>query len=89
MSSFNESWKNIFWKSPKDTKKNIINIKRFSTKSWPMFACANEKWIVLLEFTNKKDLIKKFENLCEKFNAVILPWKNNHLDKIEKIYKNI
>jgi AraC family transcriptional regulator of adaptative response/methylated-DNA-[protein]-cysteine methyltransferase len=88
LSSFNESWKNIFWKAPKNTDKNIINITRFTTKSWPMFACANENWICLLEFTDKKDLDKDFKNLCNKFDAIILPWKNKFLDKIELEYKN-
>jgi AraC family transcriptional regulator of adaptative response/methylated-DNA-[protein]-cysteine methyltransferase len=53
-----------------------------------MFACATKKWICLLEFTNKKDLDKDFKNLCNKFDAIILPWKNIFLDKIELEYKN-
>ena len=88
LSSFNESWKNIFWKAPKNTNKKIININRFTTKSWPMFACSNDSWICLLEFANKKDLDKDFKKLCEKYNAIILPWKDIFLDKIELEYKN-
>jgi len=84
ISGFNDGWKNIFGKAPKDTKdKIIINIIRFSTKLGPMFACATKKGICLLEFTDRRMLETEFQDLCKRLNAVILPGKNKHLDLVQ------
>jgi len=84
LSGFNESWKNIFGKAPKDTKdKTIINIIRFSTKIGPMFACATEKGLCLLEFTDRRMLETEFQDLCKRLDAVILPGENQYLDSVQ------
>ena len=48
-----------------------------------MFACATEKGLCLLEFTNRKMLETEFKDLSKRLNAVILPGKNTHLDQTE------
>ena len=84
LSGFNESWKSVFGKAPKDTKdKTIINIIRFSTKIGPMFACATEKGICLLEFTDRRMLETEFKDLCKRLDAVILPGENKYLDSVQ------
>ena len=84
LSGFNESWKSIFGKAPKDTKdKTIINIIRFSTKIGPMFACATEKGICLLEFTDRRMLETEFRDLRKRLDAVILPGENKYLDLVQ------
>ncbi len=84
LSGFNESWKSIFGKSPKDTRdKTIINIIRFSTKIGPMFACATTKGICLLDFTDRRMLETEFKDLCNRLNAVILPGENKYLDFVQ------
>ena len=83
-SGFNERWKSIFGKAPKDTKdKTIINIIRFSTKISPMFACATDKGLCLLEFTDRRMLETEFQDLCKRLNAVIIPGKNKYLDLVQ------
>ena len=86
LSGFNESWKSIFGKAPKDTKdKTIINIIRFSTKIGPMFACATKKGICLLEFTDRRMLETEFKDLCKRLDAVILPGENKYLDSVQTL----
>lgn len=83
-SGFNESWKSIFGKAPKDTKdKTIINIIRFSTKIGPMFACATDKGLCLLEFTDRRMLETEFQDLCKRLNAVIIPGRNKYLNLVQ------
>lgn len=84
LSGFNSSYQNIFGASATQSgEKNIINIIRFTTPLGPMFACATEKGLCLLEFTNRKMLETEFKDLSKRLNAVILPGKNVHLDQTE------
>ena len=87
LSGFNESWKNIFGKAPKDSNKTVINIIRFTTKLGPMFACATEKGLCLLDFTDRRMLESEFKDLCKRLNAVILPGENKYLDEVQKQVK--
>jgi len=84
LSGFNDGWQNIFGKAPKDSKvKNVINIIRFPTKLGPMFACATDKGLCLLEFSNRRMLETEFQDLCKRLQAVILPGSNKYLDLVQ------
>ena len=84
LSGFNEGWQNIFGKPPKNIKeRSVINIIRFTTKLGPMFACATEKGLCLLEFTDRRMLETEFQDICKRLNAVILPGKNKYLDLVQ------
>ena len=81
LSGFNEGCQNIFGTPPKNIKeKNVINIIRFATKLGAMFACATNKGLCLLEFTDRRMLETEFQDLCKRLDAVILPGKNKYLD---------
>lgn len=81
LSGFNDSWKKIFGEAPKDTKdKTVINIIRFDTKLGPMFACATNNGLCLLEFTDRRMLESEFKDLRKRLDAVILPGPNKYLD---------
>jgi len=85
LSGFNDGFKNIFGNSPRNLKdKNVINILRFVTKLGPMFACATDNGLCLLEFTDRRMLETEFKDLCKRLNAVILPGKNKYLDEVQK-----
>ena len=84
LSGFNEGWQNIFGKPPKNIKeKSVINIIRFTTKLGAMFACATDKGLCLLEFTDRRMLETEFQDLCKRLNAVILPGENKFLDLVQ------
>ena len=81
LSGFNDSYKSIFGDSAsKSQDKSIINIVRLSSPLGPMFACATETGVCLLDFTDRKILEDEFKDLCKRLNAVILPGTNKHLE---------
>ncbi|HEB63117.1 MAG TPA: methylated-DNA--[protein]-cysteine S-methyltransferase [Gammaproteobacteria bacterium] len=84
LSGFNESYRSIFGDSATHSNdKSIINIVRFTTPIGPMFACASQKGICLLDFTDRKMLETEFKDLCKRLSAVILPGANSHLDQVQ------
>ncbi len=81
---FNESDCSIFGDSATRTPETtVINIVRFATPIGPMFACATEQGICLLDFPDRRMLETEFKDLCKRLNAVILPGKNAHLDHLQ------
>lgn len=90
LSGFNHGYKNIFGESASQSKKNpsgkktVINIIRFTTVLGPMFACATQQGLCLLEFTDRRMLETEFKDLCKRLNAVILPGENKILDQVQE-----
>lgn len=85
LSGFNESFKNIFGKSPKNSKnQKILDLKRIETPIGTMIACANEEGICMLEFSDRKSLSKELEEISKHFNANIIPGENRHFKILEK-----
>jgi AraC family transcriptional regulator, regulatory protein of adaptative response / methylated-DNA-[protein]-cysteine methyltransferase len=85
LSGFNDSFRSIMGKVPTASKdKTVINITRFTTPLGPMFACATDQGICLLEFTNRRMLETEFDDLKKRLNAVILPGHNKFLIQVEK-----
>ena len=84
LSGFNDGYKSVFGNSASHSKaKAIINIVRFTSPLGPMFACASEAGVCLLDFTDRKILEKEFNDLCKRLNAVILPGSNSHLELLQ------
>ena len=84
LSGFNESYRSIFGESPTQTAdKSVLNIVRFTTPIGLMFACASNKGLCLLEFTDRRMLEAEFADLCKRLNAVILPGENKYLDQVQ------
>ncbi|RKX44743.1 MAG: XRE family transcriptional regulator [Verrucomicrobia bacterium] len=84
LSGFNESYRAIFGGSPTSADgKAVLNIVRFTTPIGPMFACASDKGVCLLDFTDRRMLETEFKDLCKRLNAVILPGGNPHLDQVQ------
>ncbi len=84
LSGFNESYRSIFGEPPTHAnEKSVLNIVRFTTPISPMFACASDQGICLLDFTDRKMLEMEFKDLCKRLNAVILPGENPHLHHVQ------
>ncbi len=80
LSGFNDRYKAVFGGSASHAKdKTIINIVRFTSPLGPMFACATDKGVCLMDFTDRKILPEEFQDLCQRLDAVILPGENPHL----------
>ena len=88
LSGFGYTYKKIIGKSPsKSTSKNIILINRLTTPLGPMFVCASDQGVCLLEFTDRKMLETEFKDLQQKFNAEILIGENEHIKQLKKELK--
>lgn len=85
LSGFGDSFKSIFGVSPTLSKEQtIIDLCRLETPLGTMFACATEKGICLLEFTDRKMLETEFKTLTRLLNAHILPGNNPHFTLLKK-----
>jgi AraC family transcriptional regulator of adaptative response/methylated-DNA-[protein]-cysteine methyltransferase len=84
LSGFNQGCHSVFGDNPTAaSSKAIINISRFTTSLGPMFACASQRGICLLEFTDRRALETEFGEIRKQLNAVILPGKNPHLTSVQ------
>lgn len=80
LSGFGYTFKKLLGKSPsKSLNKNIILISRLETPLGPMFACATDKGLCLLEFVDREILEKEFKDLQKLLGASILAGENQHI----------
>ena len=85
LSGFGESFKSVIGVSPLESKgKVIINITRFETPLGPMFACATEDGVCLLEFTDRRMLETELKTLTKIVNASIVHGENKHFENLIK-----
>lgn len=85
LSGFGYTFKKILGKSPSNlTAENIILINRIATTLGPMFVCATEQGICLLEFTDRRMLETEFRDLQKLLNAQIIIGENAHIIQAKK-----
>ncbi|MDY8137696.1 methylated-DNA--[protein]-cysteine S-methyltransferase [Aquimarina sp. 2201CG5-10] len=85
LSGFGYTFKKIIGNSPQNiTNKNIILINRLTTPLGPMFVCATEKGICLLEFVDRRMLETEFKDLQKLLNANIISGENEHIKQVKK-----
>ncbi|WP_299210664.1 bifunctional transcriptional activator/DNA repair protein Ada [uncultured Dokdonia sp.] len=88
LSGFGYTFKKLVGKSPKQSKdKNIILINRLTTPLGPMFVCATDKGICLLEFVDRRMLETEFKDLQKRLNANIISGENEHIKQLMKEIK--
>lgn len=84
-SGFRDAFKKVFGKPiSKKIEIKVFSSKWIDTKLGPMVAIADEEYLYLLEFIDRRGLEKEIEKLRNKFNAVIIPQNNSILTLIEK-----
>lgn len=80
LSGFGYTYKKLTGNAPSESSQhNIIRINRLTTPLGPMFVCATEAGVCLLEFTNRKMLETELQDLQKRRNAVILMGDNTHI----------
>lgn len=85
LSGFGYTYKKLIGKSPqKSIDRTIILISRLTTPIGPMFICASEKGICLLEFVDRRMLETEFKDLQRLLNAQILIGENAHIKQAKK-----
>lgn len=77
LSGFNDTFKSIIGVSPQNSKtKQVINLTRIETDLGTMVACATDKGICLLEFSDRKMLETEFKQLMKALKAPIVQGEN-------------
>lgn len=85
LSGFADTFKSVFGKSPKMSKdQKLIDLMRLETPLGPMIACADDKGICLLEFTDRRMLESEFKDLSRRLNATIIPGDNKHFHELKQ-----
>ncbi|MEN7546319.1 methylated-DNA--[protein]-cysteine S-methyltransferase [Rapidithrix thailandica] len=88
LSGFGHTFKNLFGSSPEKSKnKSLIYMTRITTVLGPMFVCATQKGICLLEFTDRRMLETEFKDLQKRLNAIILAGENEHIKQLKSELK--
>ena len=88
LSGFGYTFKKIIGKSPQNSiDNNIILINRFTTPLGPMFACATEKGLCLLEFVDRRMLETEYKDLQKLLKAKIIIGENAHIKQAKKEIK--
>lgn len=85
LSGFNETFKKITGITPKMSKeKQLINLTRLATPLGTMIACASEKGICLLEFSDRKMLERELQLISKRFNTSIVPSENSLFKQLKQ-----
>ncbi|WP_133406208.1 bifunctional transcriptional activator/DNA repair enzyme AdaA [Parashewanella tropica] len=80
LSGFGYTFKKVIGKSPQYSKdKKLILISRFDSPIGPMFICATDKGVCLVEFVDRRMLETEFKDLQKRLNANIIIGENLHI----------
>ena len=80
LSGFGYIYKKIAKNSPSGhLNNNIILINRLTTPIGPMFVCATQQGVCLLEFVDRRMLETEFKQLQQLLNATIIFGENEHI----------
>lgn len=85
LSGFGYTYKKIMKSAPSlNIDNGIILINRLTTPLGPMFICATDKGICLLEFVDRRMLETEFKQLQALLNSQIIFGENNHILQAKK-----
>lgn len=88
VSGFSDAFRSLIGTPPSAHRTTtIITITRFTTPLGPMFACATEKGICLLEYTDRRMLETELRDIRKRLNGAILFGSNIHLEQLQKELK--
>ena len=83
LSGFGYTYKRLTGGAPTE-QSQLIMIHRFTTPLGPMFVCATERGVCLLEFTDRRMLETEFRDLQRLLKARIISGENRHTRQAEK-----
>jgi len=85
LSGFGYTYKKVLGQSPqKSLEEDIILISRLTTPIGPMFVCATDKGICLLEFVDRRMLETEFKDLQRLLKARIITGENEHIKQAKR-----
>lgn len=83
LSGFGYTCKKLTGHSPGEPQQTIL-IHRFTTPLGPMFVCATERGVCLLEFVDRRMLETEFSDLQRLLRARIIAGTNSHIRQAER-----
>ncbi|MBB5613296.1 AraC family transcriptional regulator of adaptative response/methylated-DNA-[protein]-cysteine methyltransferase [Janthinobacterium sp. S3M3] len=83
LSGFGYTVKKLTGAAPTSAARVIV-LQRFTTPLGPMFVCASERGICLLDFVDSQVLESKFRDIQSLLQASILPGENQHTLQAER-----
>lgn len=88
LSGFGYTYKKCVGSSPKNSiEHQVILISRLTTPLGPMFICATDNGICLLEFVDRRMLETEFKDLQRLLSAKIIAGENKHIKQAKKEIK--
>lgn len=84
LSGFGYTFKKITGNSPKHLNNEPILISRLTTPIGPMFVCATEFGVCLLEFVDRRMLETEFQDLQKRLKTTIVMGENKHIIEAKK-----
>lgn len=85
LSGFGYTYKKLVGQSPKHSMgKNIILISRSTTPLGPIFICATNVGVCLVEFVDREELEKEFSDIQKYLKAKIIAGENEHIKQAKK-----
>lgn len=85
LSGFRDAFKRVFGTTPGRSRSlGCLQTTRLETPLGPMVATANEEGICLLDFADRRALEREIAALCKRLDAVVVPGRSAHLDKLAR-----
>ena len=85
LSGFGYTYKKLLGHSPtSNLESSVILIDRLTTPIGPMFVCATDDGICLLEFVDRRMLETEFEDLQRRLKSPIMTGENAHTKQLKK-----
>lgn len=85
LSGFGYTYKAVLGTAPStQSVEDPVLIDRITTPLGPMFACATNKGLCLLEFVDRRMLETEFKDLQKRLNSVIISGENVHIRNTRK-----
>ncbi|MFZ4835169.1 bifunctional transcriptional activator/DNA repair enzyme AdaA [Rouxiella sp. Mn2063] len=83
LSGFGYICKKLTGNAPSEATR-VIQLHRFTTPIGPMFVCATDRGVCLLEFVDRRMLETEFEDLQRRLKARIISGENDHTRQAER-----
>jgi len=84
LSGFGYTYKKLLGHSPTlNREQSVILIDRLTTPIGPMFVCATDQGICLLEFVDRRMLETEFEDLQRRLKTTIINGENQHIIQLK------
>lgn len=85
LSGFGYTYKKLIGSSPKNSfNQQVVLINRLTTPLGPMFVCATDKGICLLEFVDRRMLETEFRDIQRLLKSKIIAGENSHIKQAKK-----